>query len=377
MAEVAPLSVKNEDVIGRALRVIGRVGNRFIAKLVESRLSGDQSWVDLVRLRDDEKHRKPQPEDPATVLRALADAEYLPGLLAGSNAVDLPPMAKTLQQIRNDVIHQRVVFSEDRTRDALRKIRSLVYGLGGEASDLGELDRLEGNLGGHYGQGGAIPVVVPDPSVAETIPLTSMKVRSEQAEPATALPGTVSPATPAGDTATVVCKGCSTAVSPKVVLCPACGRNPRQSPPSPDPELALPAVPAENTAHEMEHAASSTVTDAAGLLLPAAVTVTLPNHTHIEVEVGQRLVLGRESPDSRVAQAFAGFEDVSRSHVRFINDEQGPALVMLGDTGGQYGTFLDGRQLPNVRNERVPLKDGDRIRLGEQQAWCVVKVNYS
>lgn len=173
----------------------------------------------------------------------------------------------------------------------------------------------------------------------------------------------------------IQCKNCHNEVAKTLMVCPHCGKNPRHAPPAPVHEKVRP--PAAEDASEPGNSAAPTVATAPNFASAPRITLTLPDHTQIELAVGQRLILGRESPDKQVAQAFAGFEDVSRSHVRFVNDEQGPALVMLGDTGGQYGTFLDGRRLPNNKNERIPLQDGDRIRLGEQQAWCIVKVHDS
>lgn len=370
MAEVGPLSVKNEDVLQRALRVVGRVGNRFIARTVRPRLSDGQSWVDLVKLRDDERHKIPRPEDPAAVLRALADAEYLPGLLAGPNTVTLRPIAKRLQQIRNDVAHHRVVFTVDRTREELRKVRQLVHGLGGDANDINELDRLDGNLGGHYRQGNAYPNAALAPASAETSAIVQPRQAGVTATP---LP----PASSQGAIALIQCKSCDTEVARRAVLCPTCGKNPRQAPPLPIPKQAPPPAPANDDASVVDHSAPPTVMVEPNSAPPARTTLTLPDHTEVEVEVGQRLIIGRESPNQQVARAFASFEDVSRTHVRFVNDAQGPALVMLGNTGGQYGTFLGDRLLPNNKDERVPLQDGDRIRLGEQQAWFIVKVHGS
>ena len=170
------------------------------------------------------------------------------------------------------------------------------------------------------------------------------------------------------------CKSCGVEVSAQLVICPGCGRNPRQAP-SAAPEQIVSAAPAKEREPTENHPAPPEINLVPEPVTPARVTLTLPDHTRVEIEVHQRLILGRESPDRQVARAFAGFEDVSRHHVRFVNDEQGPALVMLGDTGGQYGTFLDDRRLPNNRGDRVPLRNGDRIRLGEQQAWVSVKVH--
>lgn len=174
-----------------------------------------------------------------------------------------------------------------------------------------------------------------------------------------------------------LCKSCGAEVSAKLVICPICGKNPRQAPPSAAPEQNVSAAPAPAREPIEDHPAPPKDELALESSPPARVTLTLPDHTRVEIEVDQRLILGRQSPNQQVARAFAGFEDVSRSHVRFVNDEHGPALVMLGDTGGQYGTFLDDRRLPNNTGDRVPLRDGDRIRLGEQQAWVSVKVHRS
>ena len=173
------------------------------------------------------------------------------------------------------------------------------------------------------------------------------------------------------------CKSCGAEVSAKLVICPGCGKNPRQLPPSAALEQNVAAAPAGAREPIGEHTTPPKEEAAHGSLPSARVTLTLPDHTRVEIEVCQRLILGRESPNQQVARAFAGFEDVSRTHVRFVNDEHGPALVMLGDTRGQFGTFLGDCRLPNNRDDRVPVRDGDRIRLGEQQAWVSVKVHRS
>lgn len=104
------------------------------------------------------------------------------------------------------------------------------------------------------------------------------------------------------------------------------------------------------------------------------VAVILPNHERIELAVGMSLLLGRESPNELVARAFPPeYVDVSRYHVRIVNDANGVALEMLGETGGANGTFIDGRRLPNEKDERVPLEHGERFRLGTL-AWCKVEV---
>ncbi|WP_344315732.1 FHA domain-containing protein [Agromyces allii] len=105
-----------------------------------------------------------------------------------------------------------------------------------------------------------------------------------------------------------------------------------------------------------------------------AIRLTLPNHDSVELQAGERVILGRESPNESVARAFpAKLEDVSRQHVRVVNDASGPALVMLGETGGSVGgTFVGDRKLPNDEGERFPLHHGDRIRLGSL-AWCKVE----
>lgn len=173
------------------------------------------------------------------------------------------------------------------------------------------------------------------------------------------------------------CKSCGAEISKKLVYCSSCGKNARQEPPAhvPGPVASEPAAqqaPAEG------QTASPLVAGPTDASPSHRVTITLPDHTQVDVEAGGQLILGRESPDPQVARAFAGFEDVSRRHVRFVNDlRDGSMLVMLGETGGQFGTFLDGQRLPNDKDSRVRLSDGARIRLGVQPAWIMVRVHDS
>lgn len=169
----------------------------------------------------------------------------------------------------------------------------------------------------------------------------------------------------------IPCKSCGTMVRPISTVCTnrECGRNPHA-----EQTVLASAGPGVGDGDEPtpETGATPGLTPAAER--PCVVTITLPNHDQVELAPGQRVVLGRESSDERVARAFpAQYEDVSRHHVRIVNDDRGVALVMLGDTGGGFGTFIDGRRLPNAEGERVPLRHGERIRLGEL-AWCRVEM---
>lgn len=166
------------------------------------------------------------------------------------------------------------------------------------------------------------------------------------------------------DVSTIECRSCGLELSNRLMLCSGCGRNPRVA-----PEVVGGAV---GEPHAADHSASAPAgsSPSSGL-----VRVTLPNHEQIVLRPGQRVILGRESPDAVVADAFPDqLEDVSRHHVRIVNDDDGVALIMLGDTGGAVGgTFLGGRRLPNNQDLRVQLQHGERFCLGAL-AWCKVEV---
>lgn len=169
----------------------------------------------------------------------------------------------------------------------------------------------------------------------------------------------------------ITCRSCGTEVPSVVILCSnsECGRNPRDDPPRSADEASGTSTGLGSVADPANPAVTPPAATPFG-----AIRLTLPNHDSVELQAGERVILGRESPNERVARAFpAKLEDVSRQHVRVVNDASGPALVMLGETGGSVGgTFVGDRKLPNDEGERFPLHHGDRIRLGSL-AWCKVE----
>lgn len=168
----------------------------------------------------------------------------------------------------------------------------------------------------------------------------------------------------------ITCLSCGTAVPSVVIVCsnPECGQNPRDEPPRIAEEASGPSTETDSAAAQAPSAAP------AAAARVGAIRLTLPNHDAIELQVDERVILGRESPNECVALAFpAKLEDVSRQHVRLVNEPTGPVLVMLGETGGSVGgTFIGDRRLPNDEGQRFPLHHGDRIRLGSL-AWCKVE----
>jgi hypothetical protein len=54
---------------------------------------------------------------------------------------------------------------------------------------------------------------------------------------------------------------------------------------------------------------------------------------------------------------------VSKFHAFIVQDE---ALYALADAGSRFGTFLNDQKVPMYRDAKpLPLKEGDRVRLGE------------
>lgn len=170
----------------------------------------------------------------------------------------------------------------------------------------------------------------------------------------------------------IECKSCGRPVRRTSIVCtnPECGRNPHV-----EPSEVSTAEPGARGGDEPHSEAAATPGPTPAAEQPRRVTITLPNHDKIELGPGERVVLGRKSSDERVVRAFPEqYDDVSRTHVRVVNDPTGVALVMLGESGGEVGgTFIEDRRLPNDEGERVPLRHGDRFRLG-MHAWCKVEV---
>ena len=71
----------------------------------------------------------------------------------------------------------------------------------------------------------------------------------------------------------------------------------------------------------------------------------LPGGVVVTVAPGELLVLGRESPDARVADALDSFADVSRRHAQVEVTE---ADVRVADVGSSFGTRLDDFPLEGV-----------------------------
>lgn len=320
-------NLRNDERIGRALTLIGIVGDRHLSQ----GSSRGAEWVAELAERDASRGRSVRhhlPTDPATVLRALTELR----VLGGSSQQLLRSYASELRDVRNRHAHRRygddaTDFSEEDAARALDTATRLIRGLDSTAPELVE-------LAGLAGRSAPAPVSTADPVVGA----------------------------PAGID-TIECKSCGTRVRRTAMICsnPECGRNPREEPAAAAPGAQAAVTPTAG-------AATAPADSSAAQLL----RLTLPGQSVVELPFGKVLILGRESSDARVNHAFKPFEEVSRNHVRLVFDADGPALVMLGDeTGGQFGTFIGDRRLPNEKGRRFPLRDGDRVQLGDRAMFLI------
>lgn len=90
---------------------------------------------------------------------------------------------------------------------------------------------------------------------------------------------------------------------------------------------------------------------------PTIAAITLPSGERVALDAGS-LILGRASPDARIARALDPFDGVSRRHA--VLRLEG-TVVMLADAGSTNGTWIAGRRLE--LEERLPAGD-TRIDLG-------------
>ncbi|WP_244929973.1 FHA domain-containing protein [Nocardioides sp. W7] len=80
-----------------------------------------------------------------------------------------------------------------------------------------------------------------------------------------------------------------------------------------------------------------------------AVVVELPGGASVTL-TGESLELGRASPDPRVADALAAYDNVSRRHAHVRSDGTG---VEIEDLGASNGTYVDGERLAPHQPRRL------------------------
>ncbi|WP_432874606.1 FHA domain-containing protein [Kribbella sp. CA-245084] len=86
----------------------------------------------------------------------------------------------------------------------------------------------------------------------------------------------------------------------------------------------------------------------------------LPDGDSVGVRPGAIVVIGRESPDARIAGNLAQYDGVSRRHAQLAVEDTGVTLVDIGSTNG---TRVDGLPV-----SRVPLTLGPgehQVHLGK------------
>ena len=91
----------------------------------------------------------------------------------------------------------------------------------------------------------------------------------------------------------------------------------------------------------------------------------LHDGTRIELPIGQRIVLGRESDDCRVTAAFSKYDVVSRRHCEIVIDRTGRG-VTVRDCGSTNHTWIDNPSDYLKKNEVRTVKLPATIHLGQR-----------
>jgi ribosomal protein L37E len=177
--------------------------------------------------------------------------------------------------------------------------------------------------------------------------------------------------------ASLSCPDCGVKVQQEDLICFRCGANlPHSS--GPDEDLLTPTISQKFIAAGDPSATcprcGTTVSDAADVVCsacgeplptgrrrrisPVVMRITFPTG-NVDIPAGTSVLLGRDPAESRVAAAFARFDNVSRRHATVQVDDAGHASIK--DENSTNGTYVnDDRVLPGVE---VRLVDGDRVRL--------------
>jgi DNA-directed RNA polymerase subunit RPC12/RpoP len=176
--------------------------------------------------------------------------------------------------------------------------------------------------------------------------------------------------------ASLTCPDCGVKVQQEDLICFRCGANlPHSS--GPEEDLLTPTISQKFISGDPATSCprcGTPVSDAADVVcancgepLPTGrrrristvvMRITFPTG-NVEIPAGTSVLLGRDPAESRVAAAFARFDNVSRRHATVQVDDSGHASIR--DEHSTNGTYVnDDRVLPG--NE-VRLVDGDRVRL--------------
>jgi hypothetical protein len=99
------------------------------------------------------------------------------------------------------------------------------------------------------------------------------------------------------------------------------------------------------------------------LLMPWGQQITLPDHG--------TLILGRSLPSFRANPTARERLDISREHARLYRDADGELMII--DLTSANGTYLDGVEVADTA--AVPLRPGQRLRLGQEVLCEVVRLN--
>lgn len=184
--------------------------------------------------------------------------------------------------------------------------------------------------------------------------------------------------------ASVTCPACSAPARPGDLICPSCGANlarPAAAPPRQPVEHTDPA-PARASAPGSEGPSTVAWTpfcphcgaDVPDVGNPTCVECLRPLRSgqsqaatlriafssgEVQCAAGDEIALGRDHAESRVADTFRPFDNVSRKHATIGLDQAGRAWVR--DERSTNGTYVNDRRLP--AGEESPLADGDSLRL--------------
>ncbi|HEY3511038.1 FHA domain-containing protein [Kribbella sp. NPDC051137] len=190
--------------------------------------------------------------------------------------------------------------------------------------------------------------------------------------------------------ATVTCPNCGSSVDADRWICPRCFSNLTSAPTAPVATVR-PATPVQEApapratgvcprdwCGETYPAGATTCPRCAQPVPPldvlatslgvSAVRMLLPDGGTVGIRPYAIVVLGRESPDARIADSLVAYDGVSRLHAELVVRDTD---VTLADSESTNGTWVDGRK---VSLDPVPLELGQhQVRLG-QAALVVIDV---
>jgi hypothetical protein len=182
--------------------------------------------------------------------------------------------------------------------------------------------------------------------------------------------------------APVSCPACSKPIMPADLICQSCGANlvrraasvPSQEEDAPEPRRATrggddgpstvswsPFCPhCGADVPDMDNAICVECLRPLGGGRTRATTLRVMFTTgDVECAAGEQVPLGRDQAQSRVAETFSRFDNVSRRHATIGLDDDGRAWVR--DERSTNGTFVNDRRLE--AGQQLSLSDGDRLRL--------------